>query len=684
MVGTSKILTVSYGTFSCTLEGFDDSFNTMKAIAEYFRDLASDDRYFGAEPPTPDAEMLARIAEKEISRRVEARMEGDGIILRANEDGADAAAIPSPIASESEADAPKIETSAVAIAAATVAGVAATTDGNEDEEANAQDASPAASNTESPDTGSDVEVGDTPPASLLAASDPVNTDPEADALSQTETTETGDQAGSVASEATPDIVDADSVAAKLQRIRAVVGARASQNDAADDFSEDLNEPIETNLPQVADTEPEVSEPVAEAEERAPEDAVATEAEAAPEPAAETIDETESNDADHSPDAASDAAQEPGGDMIARVMARRARTPEDDENDVLLLENAEQSEEQPQPDESAPEQQASTATDNKDADTAPKPRVMRVKRAALEAALAADAATQDEAAEPATDLGVLDGADELDSYLDSQSPDAPADEDSALLAAIAEATGDDSAPLNEEGAAPQDSSANVFDTEPDTDDALNRLLDETDAQLQEPEGNRRRAAIAQLKAAVAATQAERDSGAVEEDSAEIENAFREDLDQVVRPRRARRGETRTERPRPAPLTLVASQRVDLDNEQAATADTTVRPRRVNASAQTPEADESGSFAEFAKARGAHELPDLMEAAAAYTSFVEGSAEFSRPQIMRRVRRLNPESFNREDVLQSFTALLREGRFTQIRKGRFQVTEDTRFHPERQAG
>ena len=80
-------------------------------------------------------------------------------------------------------------------------------------------------------------------------------------------------------------------------------------------------------------------------------------------------------------------------------------------------------------------------------------------------------------------------------------------------------------------------------------------------------------------------------------------------------------------------------------------------------------------------GARDLPDLLEAAAAYASFVEGQPSFSRPEIMKRVARVDPTlQLSREDGLRSFGQLLRQGKFRKLERGQFTISESTRFKPE----
>lgn len=226
----------------------------------------------------------------------------------------------------------------------------------------------------------------------------------------------------------------------------------------------------------------------------------------------------------------------------------------------------------------------------------------------------------------------------------------------------------------------DEVAEAADVE-DQETTMSRLMDEAEAKLGEPEARTRRDAYSHLKAAVAAKQAAQSMGEEYGASAEErEDEYRADLAEVVRPRRAEKSADgkRTSRPSTSPLKLVASQRVDAPQADAEGPALPVRPRRVAADAAEPA---GAGFADFAKSAGAEELSDTLEAAAAFITHVEGHAVFSRPQMMRVVQQAMPQgSFTREDGLRAFGTLLRQGRINKTRGGQFEVTESTRFQPE----
>lgn len=990
MVGSSKILTVSYGTFSCTLEGFDDSFGSMKAIAEYFRDLAQEDRYFGAEPPTPDAEMLARIAEREISRRVEAQMDERGVHLRAT---APAAVAAIDAAADTAADAAMAEETVEPEPAGTVDPV---------EEA-PQPASAIAEVAETPAADAPIAEAE---AEAEVAMPPVMDAPEVDPFAASAFM----AAPAEAAPAAPAAPSADAagdpsgIAAKLKRIRAVVGVPEA------DMGE-IDAPKGANFPDVADSAVEeddtaVAEEIADAmpgfdtavaededtsstasaddaapEETADESTVADDADAAEDDMPEAViaeAEVAADDADDilgmdeediatadadivedEPDAEDSVAVDATEDTVAKAddtpltaMADLADPVEDvsasvdldvaadtdaaapdadtdeaafgatladaiatahtldaapaddivssDEADIAVEDeipadtaqgddqNGDQDDDVAsnaiaaveammettatadsaatdtittdvaEADEDAMWAKAALASLDDDAadmapsqpafDTAddaattedivqdddqgdtvleaaeldddlssdlndidpsapPAPtakgpaRIVRIRKdgpaeivtmdddqsdgldvalkteeadvaeetpvqdnadtaAEAEAAFAAFAAL-DETAQPAvTDNDIaaevtaaMDAATSADAPAEAEiaaqepaeaeatapvadlpevaAPTVAQDDHEDIRAAIAAAmpagslSDDDEddlqrelaevaqevvviadeAPAAEEITIPEiaaEAEAEVETTEavtteevaeapladeaevasdtpeltqktgrsrrrlPNADYQVTRMINQADEALNEPAGSRRRNAIAQLKAAVAATEAARQLGDDADKQASAENAFRNDLNEVVRPSQIIEADA-AERPRAAaPLKLVASQRVDEAETPSA--------------APTVSDGEFGSFAQFAASMGATELEDLLEAAAAYTSFVEGVEDFSRPQIMKKVQMTTQEEFSREDGLRSFGTLLRQGRISKVRNGRFQVSEQTRFRPD----
>lgn len=118
--------------------------------------------------------------------------------------------------------------------------------------------------------------------------------------------------------------------------------------------------------------------------------------------------------------------------------------------------------------------------------------------------------------------------------------------------------------------------------------------------------------------------------------------------------------------------VAEQRVD-DSAQRGP----VRPRRVALDAAEPSDHDPIDFVAFAANADAQKLPYLLEAAAAYLSYVEGRKTFTRPQLIGKVRMVEGDGYNREDWLRHFGKLLRDGKIQKTGGGRFIVSETIGF-------
>ncbi|WP_333816928.1 hypothetical protein, partial [Tabrizicola sp.] len=721
----SKILTVSYGTFSCTLEGFDNPFDTMKAIAEYFRDLAAQDRHFGAEPPPPDAAMLHRLAEREVSRLATSRAEDAARAAPAEAPAAESPAAPlvapriqinpvnrrsappvveaaEPALAESAAPEPSLQDVIPDGVAAKLARIRRSV------QPTVAEAAPVASFMADPEIFAPAEVAE---------------EDEAIAEDIEVTAELAEPTPAEASEA---------VAARLGALIAT-DAGYDEEDAETFAAPAWDAPVDT-VAENAGTEDLEAAPFVALDDGPAEPEMA-EAELA-----ETVD-------------LDDLALLAELDGIAQEEAGLASAidslPEDQPEDLALA-DAEMLDPLPEAfveaeaveevvatvAEEAPVEAFAEAAEAQAEEPVPVVEDSIAEEAAVEAAPEAAAPA---AEEPANTAGKRRSR-RISSRVVRLHPDETPDADYDFGATRVLAAADES-------------------------DEIARLMQQAEEVMAEGENRRRQEALSRLKAAVVSTEADRADIDYEAPKAEANlDPYRDDLAEAiqpeplpepapapeVKPTRRKSVSIRPTEPRPGtirpgmisppPLVLVSEQRVDrvapavapppaaapsfapaapgispsLPEGQpmvalrtgrlsgaigagAAVAASSLPARGIvlekpsyGTAAETEEDEdlaedskeinESG-FASFAELVGARSMAEMLEAAAAYATCVENREQFTRPQLMRRMMAsAGGKSVSREDGLRSFGTLLRTGRIEKVTRGHYSLAETSPYLAE----
>ncbi|MEM9434770.1 MAG: hypothetical protein AAGA12_12680 [Pseudomonadota bacterium] len=714
VVGDSKILTVSYGTFSCTLEGFDDPFSTMKAIAEYFRDLAAGDRFFGAEPPQPDTDLLHKIAEQTIQQRVNAELTGDNLVLRQAEPAAAPAPTPSvaPVVEEVVEDASgassvaeKLKRIRAVVASEAARNLAFSEDQHADgfaapviEDAEIEADEPAAEDEEpfEAETLAEPAAEYEDDATLVSS---VGEDQDLSELILDEDTVEDDVAETA--EDSFEAAEDDEVIASTEEPSL---DRALHEMQQEDLNEDAH--IEETVEETASDEQSTSEEDV--------DLAAFSAELSDDVSDELEPELDATAED-----ASDEDEETpvSNDLEGVLTLENPVLPEDQSADVTdvsehTVEDLDLSEDSAETDAELADALEDEYVEDLEDDTSAKIVVQRISRADLQA-------------ETPETFGSFDASDETDAAVSPEGRDDDVDDMEAELARelddieeIVEDEGDEIT-LNSEqleglqNLLDETAQAEAEDARQarierrsnqpleDEDAAFSRLMDTTNKLEEDGEGSVRRASIAHLKAAVAANKADASiaEAAAAEDERELDQ-YREDLARVVRPGRAKRREDGelTVRPtslsdKPSPLVLVGEQRIDDDagTHGQSTNRADVQPRRISTSnlAFEEEFDEEFdiesqtdmSFADYLEYVGAQDLPEHLEAAAAYITYIEGRDSFTRPMLMRKMDTISDETgHTREANLRSFGTLLRQGKLVKNKDGNFVIAKSSRFTPE----